>query len=350
MSQPSRYRRIIAGDTGPWGAPVRAVLRVLEAVYAGGVAWRNRRYDRAGPRTVLAVPVISVGNITAGGTGKTPFVIEVVRRLEGVGRNPAVISRGYKAVDGEPNDEERLIRKHCPHVVCLSDPDRGRAAETACQRFGADVIVLDDAFQHRRLGRTVDIVVIDATCPFGYGHLLPRGLLREPVRGLQRADVVVITRCDQVSRTELSRLAARLRRLADRAIQLRCNHRVTAIERLDGTPVNEPLAGKRAVLFAAIGHPGAFVTTVQSLGVDVVGTRWWPDHHHYRMADINALQKTGAWPPYDLLITTEKDAIKLAEWERGESPSIVVVRVAIDFVDDGGTILQKLLEEMLGDG
>ena len=350
MSQLSRYRRIIAGETGPWGAPVRAVLRVLEVLYAGGVAWRNRRYDRAGPRTVLAVPVISVGNITAGGTGKTPFVIEVVRRLESMGRNPAVISRGYKAAEGEPNDEERLIRKHCPHVVCLADPDRGRAAKNACQRFGADVIVLDDAFQHRRLGRTIDIVVIDATCPFGYGHLLPRGLLREPVRGLKRADVVIITRCDQASRAELSRLAARLRRLADRAGLVQCNHRVTAIEWLDGTPVKEPLAGKRAVLFAAIGHPAAFVTTVQSFGVDVVGTRWWPDHHHYRPADLNALQRSGAWPPHDFLITTEKDAIKLAERKAGESPKIVVVRVAIDFVDDGGTILQNLLEKKLGGG
>lgn len=349
MSESSTYRRIISGGIGAWGAPVRGLLRVLEGPYALGVNLRNRWYDRRGARVILPIPVISVGNLTAGGTGKTPLVIELARRLERMGRNPAVISRGYKANKGESNDEERLIRKHCPAVVCLSDSDRGHAGVIAHRKFGADAVILDDGFQHRQLARTLDIVVVDATCPFGFGHLLPRGLLREPLGALRRAHLVVATRCGQVSKSDLARLETRLRDLAENAVHLRCDHVVTGIERLDGTPIKGSLEGGRAVLFAGIGHPAAFRTTVQSLGVSVVGERWWPDHHHYRSADVNALLKANAFPPHDRLITTEKDAIKLAAIKGFDHARIAVVKIAIDFAHEGGTILQSLLDDALAE-
>ncbi len=349
MTRLSPYQRIIAGQAGAWAVPIRGTLRLAEGLYACGVALRTYWYDRRAARTVMPIPVISVGNVTVGGTGKTPFVIELVRRLERMGLSPAVVSRGYKGFD-DSNDEECVIRAHCPGVVCVSDPDRIRAAELAHARFGADVIVLDDGFQHRRLARTLDIVVVDATCPFGYGHLLPRGLLREPVRNLSRASVVVITRSDQVSPVELSRLDERLRKIAPDAAHLRCTHKVAGIERLDGTPIEETLAGVRTVLFAGIGHPQAFATTVQSLGVEVVGTRWWPDHHHYRGRDINAILKPGRFPAHKLLITTEKDAAKLTRLGGLDHVDILVVKIAIDFAGDGGTILQSVLEQTLPEG
>lgn len=243
MTNQSPYHFIIAGQAGAWAAPLRGALRIAESAYALGVRLRNRRYDRKGPLAVLPIPVISVGNITVGGTGKTPFVIELVRQLQDMGYNPAVASRGYRASGDDSNDEERVIRARCPGVVCVCDPDRIRAAEIAHSRFGADVVVLDDGFQHRRLGRTLDIALIDATCPFGYGHLLPRGLLREPVRNLARAQILVITRHDQVAPAELSRIAKRLRGIAGDAVHLRCGHAVTGISRLDGTPVKESVAG-----------------------------------------------------------------------------------------------------------
>jgi tetraacyldisaccharide 4'-kinase len=309
--------------------------------------------------------ILSVGNITVGGTGKTPLVIDLVRRLEAMGRNPAVVSRGYKAAADEPNDEELLIRRSCPGVIYLADPDRSAAAQRACDDCGADVIVLDDGFQHRRLWRTLDIVLIDVTNPFGYGHLLPRGLLREPLSSLRRAQVVVLTRCDQVSGAELSRLADRLEglapqaelsRLADRleglapqATQLRCRHRVIAVETLDGKPCEGGLDGKRAVLFAAIGNPRSFATAARTLGVEVVGERWWPDHHAYRPRDIHSMLRSGRFPPHDLLLTTEKDAVKLAELHGLDCAGILVLRIAIDFVDDGGTIFQTVLEKTLSE-
>jgi tetraacyldisaccharide 4'-kinase len=347
MTEYSPYRRIIAGETGVWASPVRAVLRGAEALYAAGVAIRNARYDRHGPRTVLGVPVISVGNLTAGGTGKTPFVIELVKRLDRLGMSPAVVSRGYRAAESEPNDEERLIRKNSPGVTCVSDPNRAAAAEYARNRFGADVIVLDDGFQHRWLGRDLDIVLIDATCPFGFGHLLPRGLLREPLHALKRAQVIALTRCDQVSSTARQRIESRLHELAAEATHIQCTHRVTSIERLDGTPLEGSMEGTRAVLFAAVGNPRAFVTTVQSMGVEVVGQRFWPDHHRYTPRDLRALRRAGRFPPYDLLITTEKDAVKLASLRGVDPAGIAVVRVAIDFVANSGTILDSVLEKVM---
>ncbi len=347
MGDDARYRRIISGRGGTWQPPIRFGLRCLEELYAFGVAVRNRRFDRAGPQTVLSIPVISVGNITAGGTGKTPLVVELLQRLSSMGFTPAVVSRGYKAVPGEPNDEERFIERQVPGIVCLADANRIRAAEQAHRAFGADVIVLDDGFQHRRIARTIDIVAIDATCPFGYGHLLPRGLLREPPSSLRRAHVVVMTRCDQVSRARLSEVMARVRELAESAVVARCVHRVLGIERLDGTPAPMDLAAKRAVLFAAIGRPEAFATTVRSLGVEIAGVRWWPDHHQYRRHEMDALLKIGRFSPHDLLLTTEKDAVKLARLDGLEHANIFVVKVAIDFIDDGGTILQTALEERL---
>jgi tetraacyldisaccharide 4'-kinase len=349
MSEHSLYRRIIAGETGAWASPVRGVLRAAEEAYKICIALWNRRYDHSHSHSVLPIPVLSIGNITVGGTGKTPLVIDLVRRLEAMGRNPAVVSRGYKAAADEPNDEERLIRRSCPGIVYLADPDRSAAAQRACDDCGADVIVLDDGFQHRRLSRTLDIVLIDATNPFGYGHLLPRGLLREPLSSLRRAQVVVLTRCDQVSGAELSRIADRLEGLAPQATHLRCNHRVTAVETLDGKPCEGGLDGRRAVLFAAIGNPRSFATAARTLGVEVVGERWWPDHHAYRPRDIHSMLRSGRFPPHDLLLTTEKDAVKLAELHGLDHVGILVLRIAIDFVDDGGTIFQTVLEKTLSE-
>lgn len=350
MTDDALYRRIMADDVGSWAAPVQGFLRAGEAVYAAAVRRRNRRYDRDGAAIQVSKPVISVGNITVGGTGKTPFVVELATRLGSLGASPAVVARGYGSDTGTPGDEELLIRRRCPDVPYVADPDRVMGARYAIKEFGADVIVLDDGFQHRRLGRSLDIVLIDATCPFGYGHLLPRGLLREPVASLRRADLVVLTRCDQVAHTEVDRLEASLGRLVDNASVIKCRHAVTGVEDLYGRDLTETISGRKAVLFAAIGQPRSFVGTVSALGIEVVGNRWWPDHHRYRRGDIDGLLKTGRFDPHDLLLTTEKDAVKIAKLPGMEHVAIGVVKIAIDFMDDGGTMLHQLLETTLNTG
>ena len=331
-----------------WAAPLRGVLGALEAVYACGVSIRNARYDRDGFCRTLPVPVLSVGNLTVGGTGKTPLVIDLVRRVRRLGLRPVVVSRGYAAACGEPNDEERLIRRQAAGVPCIADADRVAAARVAHRMFDADVVILDDGFQHRRLGRVLDVVVVDATCPFGHDHLLPRGLLREPVASLRRAHAVVLTRCEQVSQAECSTIARRLRELAGSAVHVKCRTRVIGVERLDGTVFQEPLRGKRAFLFAGIGRPGAFAATVRGMGVNVIGHRWFTDHHRYRRREMKRLLCASRLPACDVVLTTEKDAVKLAPLVDRTATPILAVRVGIDFIEDGDKMLQSLLGRTLG--
>lgn len=347
MNETSLYRKIIANEAGLWSWPCRGALRAVESLYGYAIHVRNQRYDQQGPGSTLAVPVISVGNITVGGTGKTPFVIELVKRLERMGYSPAVVARGYKSVDGTPNDEELLVRQHCPSVVYVANKDRIAGAQWAISKLGANLIVLDDGFQHRRLARTIDVVLIDATCPFGFGHVLPRGLLREPIDGLQRADVIVLTRCDQVSQQTLAQIEKKLKRIAADIPLLKCTHRIASVTKLDGEPISEPISGKRALIFAGIAQPQSFATSVASMGVDVVAHQWWPDHHHYRTRDIHELLKSDRHRPYDLLLTTQKDAVKLAKLNGLDKIQIGVVKIEIDFMDDGGTMWQSVLDQTL---
>jgi len=347
MADDALYRRIMSGEAGIWALPVRAALRAGSVLYGAGVALRNRRYDRCGPALTLDVPVISVGNLTVGGTGKTPFVVALVDRLGAMGLSPAVVARGYGGGVTGPNDEELLIRRRCPGVAYVSNADRVVAAEFAVREFGADVIVLDDGLQHRRLGRSLDVVLIDASCPFGYGHVLPRGLLREPVTALRRAGLVAITRCDHVSTQALECVRQRVIAISPDATVIECRHAVTGVDDLSGRALAGELAGKRAALFAAIGQPASFRHTVSALGIEVVGHRWWPDHHRYSHRDIDGLLHVDAFPPHDFLLTTEKDAVKLASFPAIDHASIGVVKIAIDFDGDGSTMLEHALKRVV---
>ncbi|MBI1826475.1 MAG: tetraacyldisaccharide 4'-kinase [Planctomycetes bacterium] len=345
------WERIVSGSAGPWSIPIRVVLGGVEAGYRSVVARRNRHFDQLHATAKIPTTVISIGNITVGGTGKTPLVIELVDRLKRLDRRPAVIARGYGSKPGGANDEEILIRKHCPGVIYVSDFDRIRGAAHACRRDRADVIVLDDGFQHRRLARDLDIVVIDATCPFGHEHVLPRGLLREPLTALARAHLIVISRCDQVSISTLEAIESRLGVFAPRTARIRSRHKIVEVHRMDGRIVegapDGSLRGKRAVVFAAIGRPRAFVRTVESLGVNVVATHWWRDHHHYKIGDIHEIVVPGKDPPFDVILTTEKDAVKLAALSGYDPAAIMVVQVAIDFLGDGSTIFDESLKSVL---
>jgi tetraacyldisaccharide 4'-kinase len=169
--------------------------------------FRNRLFDWGWKRTHQAdVPVVSVGNITTGGTGKTPLVAFLANWFQDQGQKPAILSRGYRAVDGGPNDEKLVLDLLCPGIMHLQNPDRVASARHAVTAQQVQVLVLDDGFQHRRLARDLDLVLIDATCPWGYGAVLPRGLLREPRSGMKRADLAIITRADQVSEADRRRI------------------------------------------------------------------------------------------------------------------------------------------------
>ena len=293
---------------------MRGMLAVLACLYRVVIAWRNCIYDLGWRRAKrVAVPVICVGNITAGGTGKTPMVVWVCRYLQQRGRKVVVLTRGYKRKGAADNDETKMLRRLLPDVPMVIDAKRVRGAQLSVDRHQADAIVLDDGFQHRRLARDMDIVTIDCTCPFGYGYLLPRGLLREPIDGLRRAGAVVLTHTNQVGQDKLFAIVQRVRQIAaSKTVIAYSRHEPIGLYDVDekDTPL-ENLRQRRVVAFCGVGNPQAFVETVRQLGATVVAMRFFDDHHHYQKCDWAALSDLARAKEAEMLITTEKDWVKL---------------------------------------
>ena len=324
-----------------------AGLRPAAAVYGMIVDARNRRYDAGRSEIHRATcPVVSVGNITVGGTGKTPFVEWIVRRLETLGRKPAVLSRGYGGSGGD-NEEARLLAENCPGVPMLCDPDRVAAAERACREHAADCLVLDDGFQHRRLHRDLDIVLVDATRPFGTGRFFPAGILREGLSGLRRADAIVITRCDKLDVDSLDALHNGLAELAPDAVIARAVHRPAALVGLDGASEDADWLGQKSVLaFSGVGNPGAFEQTLLNLRSRPLGAVRFGDHHLYSADDVERLAAHAKLLEADAVVTTQKDAVKLREmWP--ETPRLLWLRVEIDVIS-GADELENLLARAVG--
>lgn len=299
------------------------LLRLPAALWQAVGGLRNRLYDSGWlPAHRLELPVVSVGNLTVGGTGKTPMVALLVKALEERGMSPGVLSRGYRAAehgDGELNDEGRLFERLLPGVPQVQDADRVRGAAELVRR-GAESIVLDDGFQHRRLARDLDLVLVDATRPWGLPAeegvapvraVLPRGLLREGERSLARADALVLTRADAVSAADLERLEEELERLVPGKPRLRAEHRPCALRRVGEAGEEHlevgALAGHPVRLVSGIGNPGAFEATARALGAEVRGVHAFPDHHPFSREELDALEGEGE------LCVTAKDAVKLGD-------------------------------------
>jgi tetraacyldisaccharide 4'-kinase len=238
-----------------------------------------------------------------------------------------------------------LISQRVPEAVVIANPDRVRAGLMALAECQARALVLDDGFQHRRLGRDLDIVLIDALQPFGYGHVLPRGLLRESLSGLRRAEAVVLTRCDQVSPDELAGLEAVIRRINPDVPVVRAMHRPKGFVNLQGRMVTEP--NKHVGAFAGIARPEAFLRSLTSVGFTAADHRWWPDHHAYTSADVQSLSQWARKSRFDALVTTEKDAVKLVKVTASWPVPVSVLRVEIEMLDGGDKILEQLIDQML---
>jgi tetraacyldisaccharide 4'-kinase len=281
-----------------------------------------------------------VGNLTLGGTGKTPLVAWVARQLAAAGRTPAIVSRGYGARPGEVSDEAAELAILLPGVPHVADRNRAAGVAAAVVR-GADVAVLDDGFQHRRLHRDLDIVAIDATDPFGCGRLFPRGLLRESLTGLARADAIVLTRATSVPparRAEIRGAVARLRGRHPAAIWMECEHRPVAFRRATGpAEPAESLRGRRVAAFCGIGNPAAFRLTLAALGLELVGFRSFADHHAYGPADLESLASWAAGLAAERTVTTLKDLVKIRRTDLGETP-LVAVEIALAPLGDAAAL------------
>ena len=305
------------------------LLPPLSALYGAVTRTHLSLYQRGTLRTVkLERPVISVGNITAGGTGKTPLVEWVAKTLAREGKRVCILTRGYRrknpraqvvvsdgqsimATPAEAGDEPFLLANNLlgsAAVIC--NADRVRAGRYAIEIFGSECFVLDDGFQHFRLARDLNIVTIDATNPWGGGRLLPYGRLREPISGLSRADCIVLTRCDQ---------AADVTHIRDLSPVFESTMQVVRPPQVEG-----PLAA-----FCAVGNPESFFEQVRKHGYELVCEKAFTDHHWYTQYDINNLIKAANESGAKSLITTAKDAVKLHSLSFSLPLHVLEVEIAI---------------------
>lgn len=336
----------------PRSAATSALLTLPAAIYGAAVRRRNRYYDD--PRRAIRVPmpVLSVGNLAVGGTGKTPLVAWLVGRLQERGRKPAVVTRGYGGRAGRGplsvslgdgplvassicGDEPWLLGRRLRGALVIAGSDRVAGAAFARSR-GADVVVLDDGFQHRRLHRDLDLVLLDGARPFGNGRLLPAGPLREPVDSLRRADVVVVTRT--APGEDVSAVARALAEIDAACAVVRAGHRRVGFVDVDGMPVARPV---RAVAFCGIATPDGFRRDLQEEGVDLAGFLAFPDHHPWAAEDIRRL-RDAALSQNAALATTEKDLARLDPPARAALAAAVVALAIEAVVHDEDALLSRV--------
>jgi tetraacyldisaccharide 4'-kinase len=340
-----------------------ALLAVAEAAFRAGAAVRGGLYDRGLlPAARAGVPVVSIGNVTVGGAGKTPAAIAVASRLVARGRQVAVLSRGYGATrsdarvvsDGtrvllgaaEAGDEPALLARRLPGVRVVCGPRRADLAALAVATLGADALVLDDGFQHRALARDVDVVVLDAANPFGNGRLLPRGPNREPRAALRRASLVWLSRVDQADPAALAALRD-LAREATGADPVESRHAPVDVvdaplERSIGL---EALRGTRVLLLAGVARPGGVRRTLESLGAIVTGERIYPDHHRFTAGELDEALTAARAFGAGRVVLTEKDAVRLPA-DRARDERLCAVRIDAEIVA-GAAGLEAALDRAL---
>jgi tetraacyldisaccharide 4'-kinase len=352
------YRNLISGrSTGPPAALLRFFMGVAATGYSLIVRLHNFLYSKRWLEIHTAdVPVISIGNITAGGTGKTPLVIWICRFLQNKNVPCAILTRGYKthtkkrgtSDEGRATrDEPAILTESCPQAKIIVNPNRAEAAAEAVDKFGAKVLIMDDGFQHRRLHRDLDIVTIDGTCPFGYGKLLPAGLLREPVASLRRADAAVLTRCDQISKSELSRIEKKLQLINPDMVIAKSIHNPICAKTMTGKKITiEQLKDKKIFAFCGIGNPDAFLNTVRNTGANLVGSKIYNDHYHYTDSDIDDIHNQANRLEADLILSTQKDhtqyAIRNTQYELPFAYLAVEIKILA-----GEDKLKQLIEDAL---
>lgn len=336
-------RTICAPDNPSW------YLAPLAWVYGGLMRVRNARYDRGVGVCRAAMPVISVGNITVGGTGKTPMVIEFVRRLAALGRRAAILTRGYAARVGQTADEVLEFQEAVPQAPVVVDPDRVTGAARAAREHGADCLVLDDGFQHRRLARDADIVLIDALNPWGGGRVLPAGRLREPRDGLRRADLVIVTRANQTRPEIVRAIRADLERLApDVPVATAGVVAEQLVDRHGGRHDVAELAHGDFFAVCGVGNPHSFLELLRGLG-RAFDWALFADHHHYNFADVDDIRGQARAASAVWVVTTRKDWVKLRVLWPDDRPALLRLDVRITWLD-GESLVDATLRRALERG
>ncbi|MBR7107407.1 MAG: tetraacyldisaccharide 4'-kinase [Lentisphaeria bacterium] len=358
---------LMAGRRKHWyDRVITCLLFVASRVYRTVVQFRIWLYDKRVIRNqALGCLVVSIGNLSCGGTGKTPVVEVFARSLSAKGRKVAILSRGYRrkkrsfweklyhafhsgemelppqvVSDGEnllmdsehAGDEPFMLASNLHDVAVIVDKDRVKSGIHAIDEFKTDIIILDDGFQYLKLKPHINIVLVDSTDPFGNGHVLPRGILREPIKNIRRADYIFLTKSDGSSK--LRHLKRFIRRHTRRAEIIECCHRPQYLVKLFSDREQEDLSflkGRKVAALSAIARPESFENFLEQLGAQLVAKDHFADHHHYTRQEIidfvNAAKAAGA----EMVVTTEKDAVRIPHLDRCDVP-IYYLRIQIDIL------------------
>ena len=351
----------------PFDSFVKGLLFVASRFYLRAINTRIWLYDNRVIRyRAIGCLVVSIGNLTCGGTGKTPIVEIFARTLSQKGRRVAVLSRGYRSKDKRgffeklrkrlfskkmevpprvvsdgknllhdsitAGDEPYMLASNLKDVAVLVDKDRVKSGLYAIDEFGTDVLILDDGFQYLRLKAHINIILVDSTSPFDNHHVLPRGLMREPIEHILRADYVFLTKSDGSPR--LRHLKEFIRKHNHRAEIIECCHKPKYLEEVFDRGRRHPLEslqGKKIASISAIANPASFEGFLEDLGGELVLKRHYADHHRYRKQEmidfINDAKAAGA----ELIVTTEKDAVRMPRLDRRDI-DIQFLRVEIDIL------------------
>jgi tetraacyldisaccharide 4'-kinase len=349
---------------GAAGIVLAPPLRLAAVLFRAVAALRGALYDAGVFQAVrVDAPVISIGNVAVGGAGKTPAALAVAARLRARGRRVAVLSRGYGATRADPRvvsdgvsvllgaaeggDEPVLLARRLPGTPVLCGPRRAVLARAAIRDHGADVLLLDDGFQHRALARDLDIVVLDAANPFGNGRVLPAGPNREPRSALRRAGLVWLSRADQADERRLEPLRALAREATGRA-PVESRHAPVGLVDTHLAPAGglELLRGRRVLLLAGIARPGGFRRTLAGLGAEVAAEAVFPDHHRFGPGDLEGVLRAADAARCELVVTTEKDAVRLPAGAAAD-PRVRALRIEAELLR-GAESLDPALDAALG--
>ena len=331
------------------------VLAVCSFIYRMLVSLRRFLYTKKIIRAYApAVNVISIGNITTGGTGKTVAVVHLATFLKGKFEKVVILLRGYQrkntskrivvVSDGngrisdwrETGDEAYMLAEALPDIPIIVGADRARSSKLAVEKFGAQAIILDDGFQHMALRRNHDIVLVDATNPFDNGWCLPLGNLRESRTSLKNADQIILTRVDQVPAHDLKRIHKEINEISLKKSIVEATHHpqyFVSLKNHKRFPV-PMIQGKKIYSLSGIANPGALQKTLENLGATILGNFIYPDHHNYSLGDIKSILSALAQTSFDYVITTQKDSVRLASLSEELPSTCYYLKIEFEFLNN----------------
>ena len=368
------YKVVHHDEQGLLAAILRFILRFFSLLYEIGVNCKLTMYRMGFLRQhKLPCRVISLGNITVGGTGKTPTAQRLAALIRDMGYRVVILNRGYRAAwrghiglvsDGskiymtaaEAGDEAYLLAKSLPGVPVVIGKERSITGEYAVKKLKAQVIILDDAYQHWQLARDLDIVLIDSLNQFGNNCLLPRGTLREPMSHLNRAHAFLLTKVDQTTDNAIGSIRATLTQHNETALIVESIHRPRWFIEIeswykgvrDTGVALDTVKGQAVVAISAIGNPSSFEQTIGAIGVNVVESIRFADHHHYTMAEMQWAMEQAVLKGAVAIVTTEKDAVKIpSEFIHSDRPlPLYVLGIEVRFLE-GYEEFMQLIEKTL---